>query len=76
VAPERNLKMAIHDEEEELVPESMSAECLQNDCIIGIDEAGRGPVLGPLVYAIFVCPEKDQPLLKELGAGGTTISQD
>lgn len=37
-------------------------------CVIGIDEAGRGPVLGPLVYALFVCPLRMEASLKGLGA--------
>ena len=39
-------------------------------CILGIDEAGRGPVLGPLVYSIFICPIESQAVLKQLGVAG------
>lgn len=44
----------------------MSQECKDYPCVIGIDEAGRGPVLGPMVYGIACCPCKDQELLKSL----------
>jgi|TARA_B100000959_G_scaffold82939_1_gene88349 ribonuclease HII len=35
--------------------------------IIGIDEAGRGPVIGPLVVTALAVPENDVELLKEMG---------
>ena len=44
--------------------------CKNVPCILGIDEAGRGPVLGPLVYSIFICPLEHQGILKELGVAG------
>ena len=34
---------------------------------VGLDEAGRGPVLGPLVVAACALPEDDVPLLVEAG---------
>ena len=34
---------------------------------LGIDEAGRGPVLGPLVYAIFICQKGLEGELRSLG---------
>jgi ribonuclease H2 subunit A len=38
--------------------------------ILGVDEAGRGPVLGPLVYGIAYCPASYQKELEELGFAG------
>jgi ribonuclease H2 subunit A len=40
--------------------------------ILGVDEAGRGPVLGPLVYGIAYCPASWQKDLEQLGFAGKT----
>ena len=35
--------------------------------VAGIDEAGRGPVLGPLVMAVVACKEGDKEFLNKIG---------
>jgi ribonuclease H2 subunit A len=42
----------------------------EGDNILGVDEAGRGPVLGPLVYGVAYCAESKMEDLEEMGFAG------
>lgn len=49
----------------------------QKPCAMGIDEAGRGPVLGPLVYGICYCPLEDKERLASMGfADSKTLNEE
>lgn len=41
--------------------------CLSEPCCMGIDEAGRGPTLGPMVYGTCYCPVSQKTAVKALG---------
>ncbi|KAI1106757.1 putative 35 kDa ribonuclease H [Jackrogersella minutella] len=48
-----------------LLPESSESQT-GAPCVLGVDEAGRGPVLGPMVYGVFYLPlDQSDPLLKQ-----------
>uniref|UniRef100_A0A8C3NII9 Ribonuclease n=1 Tax=Geospiza parvula TaxID=87175 RepID=A0A8C3NII9_GEOPR len=50
--------------------------CRARPCALGVDEAGRGPVLGPMVYAVCYCPEDKLQELEALGvADSKTLSE-
>lgn len=40
--------------------------CKKGPTILGIDEAGRGPVLGPMVYAVAYYPQTKEDVLKQM----------
>ncbi|MCH79636.1 ribonuclease H2 subunit A-like, partial [Trifolium medium] len=57
--------------------ETMVPEWASEPCIMGIDEAGRGPVLGPMVYGSLYCPRSYQNTLATLSfADSKTLKED
>lgn len=49
---------------------------VKHSSYILVDEAGRGPVLGAMVYGIAICPVSKKSILKDLGcADSKTLSE-
>lgn len=48
-----------------------------DEYMMGIDEAGRGPTIGPMVYGSAFCKVSDEPKLRAMGfADSKTLSED
>lgn len=54
--------------------ESLNEEISENEkkeeYVMGVDEAGRGPILGPMVYGAAWCLLKDNEKLANIGFKG------
>ncbi|KAH9277125.1 ribonuclease HII [Batrachochytrium salamandrivorans] len=55
------------------VPITAESESDPPSCVLGVDEAGRGPVLGPMVYAVSYTPSTHKEKLKDIGFADSKV---
>lgn len=61
----------------QILSSNIPDECKNEPCMLGVDEAGRGPVLGPMVYGICYTPINKLADLKSLGcADSKTLTEE
>ncbi|RYY83223.1 hypothetical protein EON63_11740 [archaeon] len=54
----------------------MPSACLNTEVIIGIDEAGRGPVLGSLVYCAAFWPVSEDEAIRKMGFDDSKVLKE
>lgn len=57
----------MHCGEEKQESDALPSWMFDSPVCLGVDEAGRGPVLGPMVYGACVCPADEQSRLRKVG---------